>query len=97
MRRSSRRNSGGWTGWCSGATYAARILRRRRSRGSFAILKLYGGAALDYTIRATDLGQAANPDPPDGFALSIDRFLEAGFRQDDVSRVARENPAELLG
>lgn len=46
---------------------------------------------------ATDLGQAPNPDPPIGFALWIDRFLEADFSEDEVKRMVQENPAQLLG
>lgn len=51
----------------------------------------------EHVVLATDLGQAPNPDPPVGFALWIDRFLEAGFSEDEVRRMVRENPARLLG
>ena len=51
----------------------------------------------EHVVLATDLGQAANPDPPVGLALWIDRFLEAGFSEDEIGRMTRENPARLLG
>ena len=53
------------------------------------------GAA--HTILATDLGQAANPDPPIGFALWIDRFLESGWNADAIRTMCVENPTALLG
>ena len=48
------------------------------------------------TAMPSDLGQAANPDPPLGFGLWIERFLEAGFSEADVGRMVRENPLALL-
>ncbi|MCY4619776.1 MAG: DUF6282 family protein [Chloroflexi bacterium] len=50
-----------------------------------------------HTILATDLGQAANPDPPIGFALWIDRFLEEGFTAGEIQTMCRDNPGALLG
>lgn len=47
-------------------------------------------------ILSTDLGQAANPDPPYGFGLWIDRALDAGFGADEVGRMVRDNPTRLL-
>ncbi len=50
----------------------------------------------EHVILSTDLGQAANPEPPLGFGLWIERFLGAGFSAADVGRMARENPVALL-
>lgn len=52
---------------------------------------------VEHVVLATDLGQAANPIPPLGFARWIDRFLEAGFGEAEIGRMVRENPARLLG
>ena len=51
----------------------------------------------EHVVLATDLGQAANPVPPLGFGVWIDRFLDAGFSDEEVGRMVRENPARLLG
>ena len=52
---------------------------------------------VEHVVLATDLGQAGNPAPPIGFAHWIDRFLGAGFSEDEIGRMTRENPARLLG
>ena len=36
---------------------------------------------------STDLGQVANPPVEDGLALWADRFLEAGFGEDEVNEL----------
>jgi hypothetical protein len=51
----------------------------------------------EHVVLSTDLGQAANPDPPEGFALWIDRFLGAGFSADEIATMAQRNPRKLLG
>lgn len=51
----------------------------------------------EHVVLSTDLGQANNPEPPVGFGLWIERFLEAGCSTEDVSRMVNRNPAELLG
>lgn len=51
----------------------------------------------EQVILSTDLGQAANPEPPLGFGLWIERFLTAGFSDQEVGRMVRDNPAALLG
>ena len=83
---------GGWLEQCAIATY------HEGGESAFEqIAAQVSAVGPKHTILATDLGQAANPDPPEGFALWIDRFLQAGFHADDVGRMVRENPAELLG
>ena len=52
---------------------------------------------VEHVVMATDLGQAGNLPGPIGLAAWINRFLRAGFSEDDVSRMLRENPATLLG
>ena len=47
-------------------------------------------------ILSIDLGQAANPAPPLGYGLWIERFLGAGFAAADVGRMVRANPVALL-
>lgn len=51
----------------------------------------------EHVVLSTDLGQAANAEPPVGFGLWIERFLGAGFSEADVRRMVGSNPAELLG
>jgi hypothetical protein len=47
------------------------------------------------TVWATDLGQKFNPPVEDGMALMADRFLEAGFSEDEVRTMAVENTRRL--
>jgi predicted TIM-barrel fold metal-dependent hydrolase len=51
----------------------------------------------EHVVLSTDLGQAANPDPPAGLALWADYFVEVGFSINEVQRMLRDNPAALLG
>jgi hypothetical protein len=48
-------------------------------------------------IMSTDFGQAKSPHPAVGMQLFIDEMLRAGLSVDDVDRMARRNPAALLG
>ena len=46
---------------------------------------------------ARDLGQAFNPPVEDGLAIMADRFLEAGFSEEEVRTMAVENTRRLAG
>ena len=48
-------------------------------------------------ILSSDHGQASNPEPVAALGLLGERFVEAGFGEDDVRRMLSENPATLLG
>jgi hypothetical protein len=50
-----------------------------------------------FCILSTDLGQMGNPLPVDGFGAFLTAMRERGFSEQDISRMARENPARLLG
>ena len=43
------------------------------------------------TVLSTDLGQVFNPPVEDGLAIMADKFLEAGFDEEDVRTMAVEN------
>jgi len=49
------------------------------------------------TVLSTDLGQAKNSAPVDGMCRYIDGLIALGFSQADIDRMARANPASLLG
>jgi Family of unknown function (DUF6282) len=49
------------------------------------------------TVWGSDLGQVFNPPVEDGLALMADRFLEAGFSEDEVRMMAVENTRRLAG
>jgi len=49
------------------------------------------------TIWSTDLGQRFNPPVEDGLALMADRFLEAGFSEEEVRTMAVTNTRRLAG
>jgi len=50
-----------------------------------------------FVILSSDLGQMGNPLPADGFAAFLDAMRQRGFSPQDVDRMAKENPARLLG
>ena len=45
----------------------------------------------------SDLGQMNNPLPTESFRKIVGKLLDRGLREDDVRRMVRDNPAELLG
>ncbi|HYW87120.1 MAG TPA: DUF6282 family protein [Chloroflexota bacterium] len=49
------------------------------------------------TILATDLGQTTAPYPDEGLAAFISNLLSNGFTRQEVQRMVRDNPAQLLG
>jgi hypothetical protein len=49
------------------------------------------------TVWGSDLGQVFNPPIEDGLALLADRFLEAGFSEEEVHLMAVENTRRLAG
>jgi hypothetical protein len=50
-----------------------------------------------HTVWGSDLGQVFNPPVEDGLALMADRFLEAGFSEQEVRIMAVENTRRLAG
>jgi hypothetical protein len=51
----------------------------------------------EHTVFASDLGQRFNPPVEDGLALMADRFLEAGFDEDEVRTMAVANTRRVAG
>src|SRR4051794_14515082 len=60
----------------------------------FAATRAVGAA---HTVWGTDLGQVFNPPVEDGLAIMADRFLEAGFSEEEVRIMAVENTRRLAG
>ena len=60
----------------------------------FAATRAVGAA---HTVWGSDLGQVFNPPVEDGLALMADRFLEAGFTDEEVRIMAVENTRRLAG
>jgi hypothetical protein len=50
-----------------------------------------------HSFIASDLGQPHNPSVEDGLALMAQRFLDAGFSDDEVHQMAVENTRRLVG
>ncbi len=48
-------------------------------------------------ILASDLGQPANPLPPDGLAAFLSEMLKAGFTRSEIDLMSKKNPARALG
>jgi hypothetical protein len=51
----------------------------------------------EQTVWSTDLGQRANPPVEDGLAALADRFLAAGFSEQEVRTMAVDNTRRLAG
>ncbi len=60
----------------------------------FAATRAVGAAQ---TVWGSDLGQRFNPPVEDGLALMADRFLEAGFTDEEVRTMAVDNTRRLAG
>jgi hypothetical protein len=52
---------------------------------------------VEHAILSSDLGQAGNALPADGFATFIDALRKKGFSDEELDRMAKQNPAVLLG
>jgi hypothetical protein len=52
---------------------------------------------VDHCILASDMGQPANPLHPDGLVALFDGLKKEGITQAEINRMAKENPARLLG
>ena len=48
-----------------------------------------------HTVWGSDLGQVFNPPVEDGLAIMADRFLEAGFNEEEIRTMAVENTRRL--
>jgi hypothetical protein len=52
---------------------------------------------VEHVILSSDLGQAGNPLPADGFATYLEALRKKGFSDQELDRMAKQNPATLLG
>lgn len=51
----------------------------------------------EHTVLASDMGQASNPPPVDGFLRVGAALLDLGLAEKDLRRMVRDNPGYLLG
>jgi hypothetical protein len=51
----------------------------------------------EFCILSTDLGQRGNALPPDGFGAFLQAMRSRGFTEQQIDRMAKQNPARLLG
>jgi hypothetical protein len=52
---------------------------------------------VEHSVLSSDLGQPFNPPVEDGLALFADRLLEAGFKEDEIHKMAVENSRFVAG
>ena len=52
---------------------------------------------VDHCILSSDMGQPANPLHTDGLVLFFAGLKQQGITQSEIDRMAKENPARLLG
>jgi Family of unknown function (DUF6282) len=51
----------------------------------------------EFCVLSSDLGQAGNALPPDGFGAFLIALRARGFTEGEVDRMSKQNPARLLG
>jgi hypothetical protein len=51
----------------------------------------------EFCVVSSDLGQRGNALPPDGFAAFLMALRARGFTEQEVDRMSKSNPAQLLG
>ena len=74
--------------WRDGSPDEARITELA------AAIRAVGPASV---ILSSDLGQAGNPLPPDGFGDFLARLRGKGFTDQELNSMSKHNPARLLG
>lgn len=52
---------------------------------------------VEHAILSSDLGQGGNPLPADGYATFMEALRRKGFTDQEIDRMAKQNPAKLLG
>jgi hypothetical protein len=77
----------------AGSTMANAAAAARVDRYADAIRKV----GPQFCILSSDLGQAGNPLPPDGFADFLVAMRAKGFTQQEIDTMSKTNPARLLG
>jgi hypothetical protein len=77
----------------AGSTMANAAAAARVDRYADAIRKV----GPQFCILSSDLGQAGNPLPPDGFADFLVAMRGKGFTQQEIDTMSKTNPARLLG
>src|SRR5262245_2737515 len=77
----------------AGSTMANAAAAARVDRYADAIRKV----GPQFCILSSDLGQAGNPLPPDGFAEFLVAMRGKGFTEQQIDTMSKTNPARLLG
>jgi hypothetical protein len=52
---------------------------------------------VEHAVLSSDLGQGGNPLPADGYATFMEALRKKGFTDQELDRMAKQNPAKLLG
>lgn len=76
-----------------GGSLASSDAAGRMDRFADAIRKI----GPEFCILSSDLGQRGNALPPDGFAAFLQALRSRGFTDQQIDRMAKRNPAQLLG
>ena len=76
----------------SGGSLAAADAAARIGRFADAIRQV----GPQFCILSSDLGQKANALPPDGYAAFIAAMRAKGFTEQELDRMSKQNPAQLL-
>jgi hypothetical protein len=76
-----------------GGSLAAKDAASRLTRFTEAIRSL----GVESCILSSDLGQAGNALPADGFGEFLAALRAKGFSEQEIDRMSKENPARLIG
>ena len=52
---------------------------------------------VEHCILSTDMGQNANPSPPEGFRSMVGTMLQFGLSEKELETLVKTNPARILG
>lgn len=73
------------------------LIGAQRSSSFSAYAQAIRDVGVDHCILSSDFGQAGNPLHPDGLATVFAGLQAAGLSASDIDRIAKRNPARLLG
>ena len=69
--------------------------RGRRTPQQF--VEMIRSLGVDNCIVTTDFGQWQNPPPAEGMRMAIAMLLDAGMTPEEVTKLVKSNPAQLIG
>ena len=89
--------SGAYIEWIYGNILTTEAIGRKARWSDPDYAAMIRKVGVEWSVLATDLGQFGNVLPVDGMEAFIERMSKAGFTKQELDRMAKDNPAKLLG